>query len=40
MKKLITDNMWILVLVALVASGWAAYKIWKNQKDAAAVVTE
>lgn len=32
MKKFITDNMYLLVILALVAGGWAAYKIWKQGK--------
>lgn len=33
MKKFITDNMYLLVILALVAGGWAAYKIWKSEKN-------
>ena len=36
MKKFITDNIHIFVLVALVAGCWAAYKIYKANKETAA----
>lgn len=33
MKKFINDNLWWILLVALVLGGYAAYKIYKAEKD-------
>lgn len=33
MKKFLTDNMHILVLIALVLAGFAVYKICKKNKE-------
>lgn len=34
MKKFINDNLWWMLLIALVLGGYAAYKIYKAEKDA------
>lgn len=33
MKKFINDNLWCMLLVALVLGGYAAYKIRKSEKE-------
>lgn len=39
MKKFINDNLWWMLVIALVLGGYAAYKIYKAEHDADTVTT-
>lgn len=40
MKKFINDNLWWMLLIALVLGGYAAWKIYKSEKDSEIVSAE
>lgn len=40
MKKFINDNLWWMLLIALVLGGYAAWKIHKSEKDTEIVSAE
>ncbi len=40
MKKFFNDNLWWLMIVALVLGGYAAYMIYKSNKEADIVSAE